>query len=241
MSTFGEIHQSQRSQKSNVTKFLRAHRVSSELSILTLGLKSRLKSLNLTSSSSSLHIFLHHHSQPYCIALPRLLDLSEGGLSANISLTMADEQPQGKDELNDFGKVLYQFAKFGQNATNNVSQVFSEMTPQQWIRLVVIVGAYMLIRPYVLKHATKKSVERMEKDEKERKEKAAAISPNELRDGKIRPDEEDSDDEGESSTTDWGAKARTRQRTMVRKLMEADEQRRQDEKDDEDIADLLED
>lgn len=154
---------------------------------------------------------------------------------------MADEQPQGQDELNDFGKIAYQFVKFGQNATNNLSQVFSEMTPQQWIRLVVIVGAYMLIRPYVLKHATKKSVERMEKESKERAENAAAISPNELRDGKKTLEEEDSDDEGESSTTDWGAKARTRQRVLIKRLMKAEEQRKQDEEDDKDIADLLED
>lgn len=153
---------------------------------------------------------------------------------------MADEQPQAQDELNDFGKIAYQFVKYGQNATNNLSQVFSEMTPQQWIRLVVIVGAYMLIRPYVLKHATKKSVERMEKESKERAEQSAAISPNELREGK-KALEEDSDDEGESSTTDWGAKARTRQRVLVKRLMEAEEQRRQDEEDDKDIADLLED
>jgi hypothetical protein len=155
---------------------------------------------------------------------------------------MADEQqPQGQDQLNDFGKLAYQFVKYGQNATNNLSNVFNEMTPKQWIRLVVIVGAYLLIRPYVLKHATKKSVERMERENKEREEKSAAISPNELRDGKKRIEEVDSDDEGESSTTDWGAKARTRQRTLVKKLMQADEQRRQDEEDDKDIADLLED
>lgn len=157
--------------------------------------------------------------------------------------TMADEQPQGQDHLNDFGKIAFQFVKYGQNATNNIAQVFNDMTPKEWIRLVAIVGAYLLIRPYVLKHATKKNVERMEKESKEREEQAK-ISPNELRGGKKAIDGDDSDDEGESSTTDWGAKARTRQRTLIKRLMKAEEERKQelqDDEDDRDIADLLED
>lgn len=148
-------------------------------------------------------------------------------------------QPEQGDqaELNDFGRVAFWFLKYGQNATNNLSQVFTEMTPKEWIRLVIIVGAYMLLRPYVTKYLGKKQVEAMEREEAKEK---AKISPNELRGGKVSID--DDDDEAETSgAAAWGEKARTRQRTMLKQMIEAEERRKQEEEDDKDIEDLLED
>ncbi|KAI6782961.1 Processing of GAS1 and ALP protein-like protein [Emericellopsis cladophorae] len=156
-----------------------------------------------------------------------------------------DEPPVGQTELNDFGKLTYQFLKFGQNASSNVSNAFNDMTIHQWLRLVVIVGAYLLLRPYVTTYLGKRQVESMEKQDKAEKEKAK-ISPNQLRGEKAGPYEEeehDDDDEGAEATgvSGWGAKARTRQRVMLKKMLEAEEKRRWEEEEDEDIADLLED
>lgn len=144
-----------------------------------------------------------------------------------------------KAELNDFGKITLAFLKFGQNATHNLSQVFEEMTLREWIRLVMIVGAYLLLRPYAQQYLGKKSIESMEKENAKQK---AKISPNELRGAKAPMEEEDDDDdEAETTGAAWGEKARTRQRYLLKSLLEAEERRKQEEEDDKDIADLLED
>ncbi|KAG9255356.1 trafficking PGA2-domain-containing protein [Emericellopsis atlantica] len=156
-----------------------------------------------------------------------------------------EQPPADQTELNDFGKLTYQFLKFGQNASSNVSNAFNDMTLQQWLRLVVIVGAYLLLRPYVTTYLGKRQVESMEKQDKAEKEKAK-ISPNQLRGEEAGPYEEEvDDDEAEAAeatgASGWGAKARTRQRVMLKKMLEAEEKRRWEEEEDEDIADLLED
>lgn len=147
-------------------------------------------------------------------------------------------QPQ----LNDFGKVAQRFLQYGQNATNNLSNVFVEMTAQQWIRLVIVVGGYVLLRPYAVKYLGKKKID--EWQEEDAKEKAK-ISPNQLRGEKGPVELEDTDDEGEGTASDWGHGARLRQRRMVKQLLKVNEERNQElldaESDDDDIAEFLED
>ncbi|KAJ8115923.1 hypothetical protein OPT61_g2544 [Boeremia exigua] len=68
---------------------------------------------------------------------------------------------------------------------NNSVQSWEEMSAQRWIRIIVLVGAYMLIRPYLLAHA--------ERSRKKREAKEAAelgldveteLSANDFRGGK---------------------------------------------------------
>lgn len=73
----------------------------------------------------------------------------------------------------------------------------------------------------------------------------AAISPNELR-GKVDIPEDTDDEEeeavGESSGPSWGKKARRRQRETIKKILEAEEQRlqeNQEELEDKDIEEYL--
>lgn len=115
--------------------------------------------------------------------------------------------------------------------------------PQNWIRLVVIVGAYLLIRPYLMKFG-----ERMQEKQHERDAAAAAgtgadIHPNELRTGKkfAIPGVSESDDEEETEIRpgDWGKKARVRQRKFIRHTMEKEEQRLLDEQEEEDLKEIL--
>lgn len=146
------------------------------------------------------------------------------------------QQQIEQGELNDFGKLAASFVKFGGNATRNLTDTFSNVSLQGWIRLIVIVGGYMLLRPYVMKFAAQNVVKNLEEDDKKAK---AQISPNELRG--IVDDDLEIDEEGDGTGADWGQKARVRQRTMLKDLLEAEERRRAEEEDDKDIEDLLED
>lgn len=154
-------------------------------------------------------------------------------------LAQQQEQPAQDDiELNPLGKFAAQFLQYGANASNNLSNTFNNMTMQSWIRLVVIVGGYMLLRPYMMKFVTKGAVKKMEEQD-EREQRKAQISPNELR-GLVE-EEPEIDEQGDGTGADWGQKARVRQRTMLKNMLEAEEQRRLEEEEDKDIADLLED
>ncbi|KAM7204372.1 Protein trafficking Pga2 [Rhypophila sp. PSN 637] len=129
----------------------------------------------------------------------------------------------------------------GGRLQNNVRSGFAEMTAQQWIRLVIIVGAYMLLRPYLIKLGARSQMQSHEAAEAENEAKAK-ITPNQLR-GQIDIPE-DSDDEGEEAAdatgADWGKKARRRQRDMIKKLLEAEERRLQESKEEEEDKDIEE-
>ncbi|KAI1126046.1 DUF1531-domain-containing protein [Nemania abortiva] len=124
--------------------------------------------------------------------------------------------------------------------TTNVSASFDSMTAQQWIRLVAIVGAYALLRPYVIKMGAKHQEKQFEKAQQEDLSK---ISPNQLRGELGIPEESDDDEEeGETTAADWGKKARKRQRNMIKQLLDAEEKRLQetiDEQEDKDIEEFL--
>jgi hypothetical protein len=47
---------------------------------------------------------------------------------------------------------------------NNSIASFEGMTTQRWIRIIAIVGGYMLIRPYLLSFAAKKQKAQFEKE-----------------------------------------------------------------------------
>ncbi|KAI1827946.1 DUF1531-domain-containing protein [Xylaria intraflava] len=123
--------------------------------------------------------------------------------------------------------------------TNNVSMSLTNMTAQQWIRLIAIVGAYALLRPYIIKMGAKHQEKQFEKDQQE----IADISPNQLRGQLEIPEESDEDDEpGETTGADWGRQARQRQRRMIKQLLDAEEKRLQetlDEEADKDIEEFL--
>lgn len=114
------------------------------------------------------------------------------------------------------------------------------MTPKQWIRLVIIVGAYALLRPYIIKMGAKHQEKQLEKQFKEEEERQAQISPNQIR-GEIGiPDESDDDDDeqGETTASDWGKKARKRQRNVLKKMLDAEEKRLQELQEDEEDKDI---
>lgn len=126
------------------------------------------------------------------------------------------------------------------------------MTPQAWIRVVVIAGGWMLLRPYIQRAVAKGAVEKMERDDRRARGERGEppphpdLTPNEYRGIKERlyaHDDDDDDDDGgaDGSGADWGQKARVRQRQMLRELLEEDERRRAAQDEDADIQEFLED
>lgn len=140
-------------------------------------------------------------------------------------------------ELNLLGKFIMQLAQYGQNASNNLQGTVKSMSPQSWLRLIAVVGGYMMMRPYIMKWASKRAVEGMEEaDEREK----AAMSANEFRGVKEKLIEQEDEDKGDGTSSDWGQKARVRQRQVLKQMLEAEEERRaQDAEDDEDIKEFL--
>ncbi|KAI1449908.1 DUF1531-domain-containing protein [Annulohypoxylon stygium] len=138
-----------------------------------------------------------------------------------------------------FDSVNQLFTLVRERFSHNVTESFSSMTPKQWIRLVIIVGAYALLRPYIIKMGAKHQEKQLEKQFKEEEERQAQISPNQIR-GEIGiPDESDDDDEqGETTASDWGKKARKRQRNVLKKMLDAEEKRLQELQEDEEDKDI---
>ncbi|KAK3378422.1 protein trafficking Pga2 [Podospora didyma] len=135
----------------------------------------------------------------------------------------------------------------GDRFANNVKGSIVNMSYEKWIRLVIVAGAYMLLRPYIIKLGGRVQMSAHEREAAESEEayQKAQISPNQLR-GQVDI-AEDSDDEDDvptisASGADWGKKARRRQRTVIKKLLDAEEKRLQEtleEEEDKDIEEFL--
>lgn len=146
-------------------------------------------------------------------------------------------------DIANFFYVIYE------RFTRNLRDSFADIAPEKWIRIVAIVGAYCLLRPYLIKLGGKVQMAQHEKEaafaeaEREAKEKAK-MSPNELR-GHAAPSHDESDgseaeEEGETSSADWGKKARRRQRTVIKKILNAEEKRLRELQEDDEDKDIQE-
>lgn len=138
--------------------------------------------------------------------------------------------------------------EFVDSRLRNLMASFSRLKPEGWIRLIWIVGAYMLLRPYLMKLGARAQERQHEKESAEAADTGAEVHPNELRGGKkVAIPGVESDDEEEKTEAkpgQWGKKARVRQRKFIRETLVKEEERLQDEQEQEDlkdIADLLED
>ncbi|KAK5662994.1 hypothetical protein OQA88_6408 [Cercophora sp. LCS_1] len=141
------------------------------------------------------------------------------------------------DGLINLGEAAY--TRF----TTNIQGTFANMTPEKWIRVVIVAGTYMLLRPYLLKLGGRLQMKTYEKESAEAEEAAKAqISPNSLRGQVDIPEDSDDEEEeaGESTSADWGKKARRRQRDMIKKMLEAEERRLQETKEEEEDKDIEE-
>jgi hypothetical protein len=141
----------------------------------------------------------------------------------------------------------------GDRLANNVKSGFTNMTAEKWIRIIVVAGAYALLRPYIIKLGAKQQMKAHERQEAEDAAAAeAAITPNQLR-GQIDIPDDSSDEEdmlqpgaqkkevpAAVTATEWGKKARRRQRNVVKKLLDAEEERLRQLHEDEEDKDIEE-
>jgi hypothetical protein len=141
------------------------------------------------------------------------------------------------DVLIDFiVDIANRIANVGPNIWNSVNNV----DLKNWVRIIAIVGAYLLLRPHLVKYGARKQEQELEKVDKEPLAgPKAKISPNALRDTSGKAIElEDSESEVEDGAPQWGKKARVRQRTVVKKIQEAMEQKsREDDEGNKSILD----
>lgn len=106
---------------------------------------------------------------------------------------------------------------YAANFYNNITGVFDNMSSTRWVRMLIIVGAYLLFRPYLVKlgekiqgkQYAKQMEERRSKEEEENQRLKAKISPNALR-GHVEEEEEVV--EGEAKE---GKKVRRRQKKVT--------------------------
>ncbi|KAF2256999.1 DUF1531-domain-containing protein [Trematosphaeria pertusa] len=126
------------------------------------------------------------------------------------------------------------------NFTRNFSAAFTNLDAKGWIRIVMIVGTYALLRPYLMKLGAKMQEKQHAKESAE----SGEIHPNELRgQGKVEiPGVGDSDeeDEEEEKVGQWGRKARVRQRKFIRDALAKEEERLRDEQEAESDKELEE-
>jgi len=155
------------------------------------------------------------------------------------------------DQLIAFGEMIVnQLLTWYNNFTRNIIHMWDGMTLLKYIRLIAIVGAYALLRPYLMKWGEKLQAKQHEKEldpyemaTADTKDKGKGmVSPNDLRGvgltgagGKVVELDSESEEETTGSDVKWGKKARKRQRTVVKKILANEEEvRRQLQEDDED-------
>ncbi|MCJ1304228.1 hypothetical protein MMC08_007040 [Hypocenomyce scalaris] len=143
---------------------------------------------------------------------------------------------------------------FATNFNHHLSTSVSNLTLKDYIHLVIILGAYCLLRPYLLQLAGRFQAADHDRElDGNETSSAAAVSPNSLRGLVSVP--QDSSDEGEEggdgdgndgekvgtgwgTGADWGKKARRRQRVMIRKILEAEETLEREEGEEETESDV---
>ncbi|KAL0943692.1 trafficking pga2 [Colletotrichum truncatum] len=129
--------------------------------------------------------------------------------------------------------------------STNLRGSLEGMTPEKWIRLVIIVGAYCLLRPFLMKLAGGSQMKQHEAPVEEFEGAKAKVQPNTLRGQVEIPENSDDDDEdapASTTSTDWGKKARRRQREVLKRMIDAEEKRLaelQEDEEDKDIEEFL--
>ena len=130
---------------------------------------------------------------------------------------------------------------FGAKAERTFQSTFQKMTVYDWLRLIIIVGGYLLLRDRLMglvRYLQGKNLEKeMDTEELERLHR----SEESLKDKVHIPDDTDSDSEDEGKkTTDWGKTARRRQRRVIRAMLDQEEQRRKELDEDDEDKDIQE-
>jgi hypothetical protein len=119
--------------------------------------------------------------------------------------------------INDLVETVSGYLYQGyENLVHNASH-YASMSLKEWVRIITIVCAYLLLRPYLSKWAAKAQSDQHEKEINADEMSAgatgpkAAISANALRGQVEVPEDSESEEdtgEGEATGANWGKKAR---------------------------------
>lgn len=142
---------------------------------------------------------------------------------------------------------------FKNNSLSMFYDVYNMFAQRDWIRfirIIALLGGYMLLRAWLMKGAAKKQEAEHAKELEANEIKAAKakISPNVLRGAggkKVSFEDDDTEEDGEAGKASgnepqWGKKARKRQRQVVKKLLEIQEEKLRVDQEDEEDKDIME-
>ena len=106
---------------------------------------------------------------------------------------------------------------YASNFWRNLTGIFDDMSNTRWIRLVAVVGAYLLLRPYLVKLGEKLSNKQDEQTTATTQTATgpkAKISPNALRGlgGEEEEEEQEEKEVGEAKGVDAGKTGKARKR-----------------------------
>lgn len=123
------------------------------------------------------------------------------------------------------------FQAWVQDFRDHAAQSSRNLTPKDYIRLLVIVGGYCLLRPYLIKLGGRFQAADHERElDGTEISSSAAVSPDSLRGHVDIPDDSESEEEiGGATGTNWGGNARRRQRKLIKSIVDAEEQLRAEE------------
>jgi len=141
-----------------------------------------------------------------------------------------------------------QLSIWANNFFRNAVHMWDGMTLVKYIRLVAVIGAYALLRPYLMKLGAKLQAKEHEKEldpyemATQDEQAKGKLSPNNLRgiDGKAVQLADSESEEEAGADVKWGKKARRRQRAVVKKVLEDEERIRRELQEDDEDKDILE-
>ena len=188
---------------------------------------------------------------PLCIALADLLFLvlysvhhqqHSALLQYYIQAIMSRNKPE----------MLLPLASWAGNLQRNTADAFHKLNPTDYIRLITIICAYLLIRPYLMKIGAK--IQQKEYDRKagpvemdgqgSKAVDSFSQQTKQLHNHRDSDSDSDNDSDGEreGEGVNWGQRARLRQRKIVRRALAEHErnlQEMQQTESDKEIEDLL--
>ncbi|KAF1978213.1 hypothetical protein BU23DRAFT_595971 [Bimuria novae-zelandiae CBS 107.79] len=138
---------------------------------------------------------------------------------------------------------------YAENFVRNLKGSVAHLKPEGWIRLIAVVCAYLLLRPYLMGLGARRQRKQHEETAAANAPTGAAVHPNELRSGKkavtgkkvgIATGGKHQKCVIPSSEGNRGSKARVRQRRVIQELLD-NQEKRMGEENLKDIVHLLED
>lgn len=135
------------------------------------------------------------------------------------------------DSLSNISSLLKTWAS---NFQRNTSAAFTNLKPKDVIRIIIVLGAYILIiRPLLVRLGNRIQAKQLNQPSSNATSTTEQSKSHVGVPGLDSDSESDDDSKGNLKTAEWGRKARLRQRRLVRKALELKDEMVADESDEE--------